>query len=186
MSEPAVGQKQTTVLLIAMVVLLAVIVGVLVWQNARPGTQVPAATSTMPPNDAAGLNSGMPSDPMTAMPTTPQFDPATAPVVPEGVDLAEYVRSYHEACEAKDYERAFTLLPIATQQTYGSADVFEQTLEGYGISDFSVDEPVVEDGEAIVVGYQVAQGMTFVYEWLFVENDEGQWLVAARTNAGTR
>lgn len=183
MSQPAIGQKQTTVLLLVMVALLAAIVAVLVWQNSRPAT--PAPISSAMPADT-GLTAGMPPANMGTPSAPAEFDPATAPVVPAGVTPEEYVLDYYESCAAKDYEKAFTLLPAATQQNYGTAASFEQTLEGYGIAGFSVDPPVEGDGTVSVVGYQEAQGMTFAYEWKFVEGDDGQWLVASRTMAGTK
>lgn len=181
MSQSALGQKQITILLAVAAILLAAVIGFLIWQNSSPSPSSSAATvSTADPavvTPPAGMGAQVPAV---------DFDPATAPAVPEGQTPLEYLTSYYEACAAKDYEKAFGLLPVASQEYYGDAASFEQTLEGYGISEFSVDEPV-ESGDTItIVGWQVAQGMTFGYEWAFVKADDGTWRVKSRTMAGAQ
>lgn len=179
MSQSALGQKQITILLAAAAVLLAAVIGILVWQNSNssPSASV-APVSTDPAVQApAGMGAQVPDV---------DFDPATAPAVPEGQTPLEYLTGYYEACATKEYETAYSLLPVASQQYYGDAASFEQTLEGYGISDFSVDEPVESGDTVSIVGWQVAQGMTFGYEWTFVKADDGTWRVKSRTMAGAQ
>ncbi|MDF1542020.1 MAG: hypothetical protein RQ731_03175 [Anaerosomatales bacterium] len=179
MSQSALGQKQVTLLLAVAAVLLAAVIGILVWQNSNSSpTASVAPVSTDPVAQApTGMGAQVPEV---------EFDPATAPAVPEGQTPLEYLTGYYEACAAKEYETAYGLLPVASQQYYGDAASFEQTLEGYGISDFSVDEPV-EGGDTVsIVGWQVAQGMTFGYEWTFVKADDGTWRVKSRTMAGAQ
>ncbi|MCL4554199.1 MAG: hypothetical protein M1565_03570 [Actinobacteria bacterium] len=53
-----------------------------------------------------------------------EFDPTTAPVVPDGQTPEEYVREYLELCSAGEFEQAYTMLPIATQLRYGTAASF--------------------------------------------------------------
>jgi hypothetical protein len=116
-----------------------------------------------------------------------EFDPATAPAVPEDQTPLEYLTAYYEACASPRSTAPHTaLLPVASQQYYGDAASFEQTLEGYGITDFSVDEPVESGDTVSIVGWQVAQGMTFGYEWTFVKIDDGTWRVKSRTMAGAQ
>ncbi len=179
----ALGQKQLTSILAVAAVALVAIVALLVWQNSRAGT---AAEPTVPApmlsaTDPSGMPPGMPSQPPAAA-----FDPATAPVVPADMTPVEYVTAYYEACANKEYERAFTMLPAATQQNYGAAEAFEQTLEGYQISGYSVEEPIEIDGGVSVLGWQQAQGMSFGYEWNFVEGDDGSLLVHSRVMAGSK
>lgn len=194
MSQPALGQKQITIALAAVIVLLAVLIGVLVWQNSRASlaesaafvpTDPTAAVTGMPSGSSPGVSQGMPSG-MGSQSSAAAFDPATAPVVPSGMTPSEYVTSYYEACAAKEYERAFTLLPVSTQTTYGDATTFANTLEGYGISGFSVDPPVETADTYSVIGWQVAQGMSFGYEWVFVKGDSGEWLLKSRIMAGSQ
>lgn len=181
MSQSALGQKQITILLAVAAVLLVAIIGILVWQNSTsptPGASVEAQLS-----DSAALE---PPPGMGAQVPDVEFDPATAPAVPEGQTPYEYLNSYYEACAAKEYDTAYSLLPVASQQYYGDAASFAQTLESYGISEFSVDQPV-ESGDTIaVVGWQVAQGMTFGYEWTFVKADDDTWRVKSRTMVGAQ
>ncbi|MBE0416354.1 MAG: hypothetical protein IBX63_01135 [Coriobacteriia bacterium] len=181
MSQSALGQKQITILLVVAAVLLVAIIGILIWQNSSS----PSSSSSVPPvsTDSAAVT---PPAGMGAQVPEVDFDPATAPAVPEGETPLEYLTGYYEACVAKEYEKAYGLLPVASQQYYGDAASFAQTLEGYGISEFSVDEPVESDGTVSIVGWQVAQGMTFGYEWTFVKADDGTWRVKSRTMAGAQ
>jgi len=180
MSESALGQKQVTILLAVAAVLLAAIIGILIWQN----------SSSSSPSSAAQAPSGTPTAQqptgMGAQAPEVEFDPATAPAVPEGQTPAEYLTAYYEACANGDYQTAFDMLPVASQQYYGDVAAFEQTLKSYGITEYSVDEPTESGDTVSVVGWQVAQGMTFGYEWTFVKADDGTWRVKSRTMAGAQ
>ncbi len=183
MSQPAFGQKQVMLLLVVVAVLLAAIVGVLVFQNMN-SPAIPSAEGTVPPPTGAQPPAGMPG--AGAQAPAVEFDPATAPAVPEGQTPSDYVTAYYEACAAKEYDTAFGLLPVASQQYYGDASAFAATLESYGVTEFRVDAPV-ENGDTVsVVGWQEAQGMSFGYEWTFVKADDGTMRVKARTMAGTQ
>lgn len=181
MSQSAFGQKQVTLLLAVAAVLLAVVIGVIVWQNSGSSPSSVSADMTADPAPATQAPAGM-----GAQAPQVEFDPATAPAVPEDQTPLEYVTAYYEACASKEYNSAYGLLPVASQQYYGSPESFEQTLEGYGITDFSVDAPVESGDTVAIVGWQVAQGMTFGYEWTFVKGDDGVWRVKSRTMAGAQ
>lgn len=179
MSESAVGNKQVTILIAIAVVLVAAVVGIIVWQNSQASRTAvaPVQTSGMPVQQPAAMGGQAPEV---------EFDPATAPAVPQGQTPLEYLQSYYKACEANDYATAFKMLPVASQKYYVDAAGFEETLRNYGISEFSVDEPV-ENGDTVsIIGWQVAQGMTFGYEWTFVKADDGTWRVKSRTMAGAQ
>jgi len=181
MSQSAFGQKQVTILLAVAAVLLAAVIGIIVWQNSGSAASDTAANPPVDPSSVAQAPVGM-----GAQAPQVEFDPATAPAVPEGQTPLEYVTAYYEACASKEYGSAYGLLPVASQQYYGSPESFEQTLEGYGITDFSVDAPVESGDTVAIVGWQVAQGMTFGYEWTFVKIDDGTWRVKSRTMAGAQ
>lgn len=181
MSQSALGQKQITILLAVAAILLAAVIGFLIWQNSSE-----SPSSSASPINTADPAAVTPPPGMGAQAPEVDFDPATAPAVPEGQTPLEYLTAYYEACAAKEYETAYGLLPVASQQYYGDAASFEQTLESYGISDFSVDEPVESDDTVTIVGWQVAQGMTVGYEWAFVKADDGTWRVKSRTMAGAQ
>ncbi len=157
----------------AAAVLLAAIVGVLVWQNTN-SPEIPAVGSATEP--AGGSMGG-------AQAPAVEFDPATAPAVAEGQTPAEYVTAYYEACAAKDYGTAYGLLPVASQQYHGDAASFAATLESYGVTAYSVGD-AVESGDTVsVIGGQEAQGMMVNYEWLFVQADDGTLRLMSRTMA---
>ncbi|MDY0088033.1 MAG: hypothetical protein RBS78_05755, partial [Coriobacteriia bacterium] len=157
MSESATGNRQVTILIAIAAVLLAAVVGIIVWQNSKGSSNpaAPAQTSGMPTQQPTATGAQAPEV---------EFDPATAPAVPEDQTPLEYLQAYYKACAANDYATAFKMLPVASQKYYGDVSGFEQTLRGYGITEFSVDEPV-ENGDTVsIIGWQVAQGMTFGYE----------------------
>ncbi len=182
MSQSALGQKQVTLLLVAAAVLLAAIVGVLVWQNTN-APEVPAVGSATEPAGGSMGGAAPPANMGSAQAPAVEFDLATAPAVAEGQTPAEYVTAYYEACAAKDYGAAYELLPVASQQYYGDAASFEATLESYGVTDYSVGD-AVESGDSVsVVGGQEAQGMMVSYEWLFVQADDGTLRLKSRTMA---
>ena len=174
------SQKQIVIGLVVIAALLAAIVGVLIWQNSTNSVPAPTATATdtgATTDPAASTPTSMPGG-ATAAPDA-EFDPATAPVV-EGQTPEEYVNAYYQACQDGKYAEAYKMLPTATQAYYQSEAGFQSTLEGYGITAFSV-EAQKESGDTItVVGAQTAQGMEFPYTWTFVKGENGTWLVKSR------
>ncbi|HET6498248.1 MAG TPA: hypothetical protein VFH17_04270 [Coriobacteriia bacterium] len=173
------SQRHTTVSLAIVAGVLAVTAGVLVWRGLdAPGASTSASAAGEQPAVQQPAGSGGQAPPI-------QFDVATAPAVPDGQTPLGYLTAYYEACAAGAYETAFSMLPIASQRYYGDAATFEETLRGYGIDGYSVDEPVETADTVSVVGWQTAQGMRFGYEWTFVKADDGTWRVKSRTMAGT-
>jgi len=174
------SQKQIVIGLVVIAALLAAIVGVLIWQNSSNNVPAPTATATdtgAVDTAASDTASGMP--PANATAPAAEFDPATAPVV-EGQTPEEYVNAYYQACQDGKYAEAYAMLPTATQAYYQNEAGFQSTLEGYGITAFSV-QPQQEAGDSItVVGAQTAQGMEFPYTWTFVKGENGTWLVKSR------
>jgi len=181
MSESAFGQKQVTILLAVVAVLLAAVIGIIIWQNSNSSSSENVVLTT-----TAGDAPATPPAGMGAQAPDVEFDPATAPAVPEGQAPVEYLTAYYEACASGDYEAAYGMLPVASQQYYGDVASFGQTLQSYGITEFSVDEPVESGDTVSIVGWQVAQGMTFGYEWTFVKAEDDTWRVASRTMAGAQ
>jgi len=173
------SQKQIVIGLVVIAALLAAIVGVLIWQNSTNSVPAPTATAndTAATDPAASTPTSMPGGATTA--PAAEFDPATAPVV-EGQTPEEYVNAYYQACQDGKYADAYKMLPTATQAYYQSEAGFQSTLEGYGITAFSV-QAQKESGDTItVVGAQTAQGMEFPYTWTFVKGENGTWLVKSR------
>lgn len=182
MSEQANPNQQTIVIgLVVIAVLLAGIVGVLIFQQSKASSiPTPSATQPTTPTGAqppAGMGQG------NAPAVSADFDPKTAPKVPAGTEPEAYVKQYYELCSKKQYDKAFKMLPTGTQAYYGTADQFKSTLEGYGISGFEVKAGASTDKEVKVVGIQKAQGMDFAYTWTIVK-DGDNWLVKSREMGG--
>lgn len=185
MSEQANPNQQTIVIgLVVIAVLLAGIVGVLVWQQSK-ATSIPqpVAQTTDPANGgtAAQPPAGMGQSNTGA--ASADFDPKTAPKVPAGTEPEAYVKQYYELCSKKEYDKAFKMLPTGTQAYYGTPDQFKSTLEGYGITGFEVKAGASTDKEVKVIGVQKAQGMDFAYTWTIVK-DGSDWLVKSREMGG--
>lgn len=172
-------QKQIVIGLVVIAVLLAAIVGVLVWKNSSSNVPAPTTTGTTGTTDNGATPMGGGSANSTADPAA-QFDPETAPKVPSGQTPEEYVKAYYQACQDGKFADAYKMLPTATQAYYQNEAGFESTLKGYGITAFSV-QPQKDAGDTItVVGAQTAQGMEFPYTWTFVKATDGTWLVKSR------
>jgi hypothetical protein len=96
----------------------------------------------------------------------------------------DFVTEYYELTMAGSYEDAYVMLPTATQAYYGDSAGFANTLQGYGITGYTVDPPTENGDTVVIVGHQDAQGMTFSYQWTLVKGDDGSWLVQSRDMAG--
>lgn len=174
-------QKQTVILLVIIAALLAAIAGVIIYQQ---NGSTPEPVATAPTTQPAATNQATGGSATGIAPAGAEFDPATAPVVPADMTPGEFVNQYYELTMEGSYDEAFVMLPTATQAYYGDSSGFANTLQGYGITSFSVDDPV-EDGDTVtVVGHQDAQGMTFSYTWTIIKGEDGSWLVKSRDMAG--
>jgi len=174
-------QKQLVIGLVVIAVLLAGIIGILAWQDANDVPAVGASAQT-PTGTSDGASQMPPAN--TGSSAGGEFDPATAPSVPAEESPEQYVNRYYQLCQDGDYATAYTMLPTATQAYYGNAAGFEQTLTGYGITAFLVEPQVEAEGQVSVVGVQQAQGMDFPYTWVFVQGENGEWLVQSREMGG--
>ena len=192
MSEQVKSNQQTVVIGLAVIaVLLAAIVGVIIWQQSQAGSIPTPVTGAAPADPAApggmpgGAPGGMPGGVPGGGASVPEveFDPATATKVPAGTEPEAFVRAYYEACQSKEYSKAYEMLPAATKQYYGDAGTFESTLESYGISEFEVKSATGSDTEVQVIGVQQAQGMEFAYTWTLVKEGDS-WLVKSRQMGG--
>ena len=190
MSDATQSQKQMVILLVIIAALLAAIAGVIIYQQSNSSSTSGPVATTQPTQQPATTdpNAAAPGDPGAAAsgvaPAGADFDPATAPVVPADMTPEAFVTEYYELSSAGEYDEAYVMLPTATQAYYGDSAGFASTLEGYGITGFSVDPPVEEGDTVVVVGHQEAQGMDFSYSWTLVKGDDGAWLVQSREMAG--
>jgi hypothetical protein len=169
-------QKQLVIGLVVIAALLAAIIGIIIYQGDGPMPAVDTAAQPAATDPAAGGGGGTAVQPAGGG----EFDPATAPAVPAEETPEQYVTRYYQSAADGKYDEAYVMLPTATQAYYGDSAGFQSTLEGYGISGFSVNPQVEAEGQITVVGVQDAQGMQFPYTWVFVQGDDGSWLVKSR------
>ena len=178
MSEEVMPKKNSviTLALVAVLVLLVAVVVFMYMQRDKDAT----SPVTAAPDASQGQTGSTPQagGQMTMTDTAP-LDVATATKVPEGMTPAEYLGKYFEACEAKDWETAFTMLPYAKQQSYGTAEKFGAQLEGYGISDHSITVESESDEEVVLLGAMTTGFGPKAYPWQFVQQD-GVWYAKFR------
>jgi uncharacterized membrane protein len=189
MSEQTQTNNTLVIALVVIAVLLAAIVGVIIY---RQNTAVPAVTATAPattPAPAEGSASGAMGGGMggaTGGTSTPaEVDPATATKVPNGTDPAEYVNAYYEACAKGDWQAAYDMLP-ADKKAGNSPDALKEQVSGYGIESFTVSKAEIKGDSASVNAEQVTgQYGTFVNTWTFTKDGE-TWLVASKAVTGMK
>ncbi|MHB1136887.1 MAG: hypothetical protein ACYCXR_04215 [Coriobacteriia bacterium] len=173
--------KNNTVMivLIAVIVLLAaVIVYFMFGQDTNETANQPAPAATEPAPTDAVPPAGMPG-----ATTEAEFDPATAVKVAEGTTPEQHVIQYFDAVLAGEWDAAYAMLPTSKQASYGNVDAFSSQLQGYGMTEYTIDSAVEEGEEAQVTATAVMPGGSFQYLWTFVKDGES-WLVKARTLPG--
>ncbi len=179
-------QKQVTILLAVVAVLLATIIGIIVYQSTA--IPEPTVTGTGGAATTAADEPAQTMPPTTGQPTAAgdaEFDPATAPKVPADQTPEQYVSAYYQLCQDGEFETAFPMLPTSTQvNSYGDAATFAAQLTGYGITGSSVQPQVEQDGKIYVTGTQNTPQMDISYTWTFVQGDDGSWLCAGRQMGG--
>jgi len=183
MSEQTQNNPQQMIVigLVVVAVLLAAIVGVLVYQQS---TKVPAPTATgtavTPPAGTAG---GTQMPPVTGGTTPAEFDAKTATKVPEGQTPEDLIKAYHQAVIDGKYEEAYKMLPVDKQQSYGDAKAYGDQVKAYGITSYEM-QPPVESGDTITISAtQVTPQMPIAYTWTFKKVGD-TWYVASRTMGG--
>ncbi len=187
MSEQAQQNNQQMIVigLAVIAILLAAIVGVLIWQQNKA---IPAPTSTSQApvtQDPAAAATGAPAGMGAATGETVEFDPATATKVPAGTEPEAYVKSYYEACDAGDYAKAYALLPKDKQASYGDANAFGEQLKGYGITGYELEPAKVDGDTATITAWQQTPMGAFGYTWEIVKVD-GEWVVKSRNQSGMK
>lgn len=168
------NNRTITYLLGAVAVLLVVIVALVVLRQ-QPAPVTPNAGN-------ASTDSTIPANMGGALPADIPFDTATATKVPAGETPAQYVESYYKAVLAKDWQKAWSLLPADKKAAQDAATLGAQ-LEGYGLTGYKMGE-VKTDGDTTTVGASMsAPGGEFEYLWTFVKVD-GTTYLKSRTLPG--
>ena len=171
------NQKMIIALLGVVAVLLAVIVGVLVFKPADvPSVDTTALDASTPSASqmTTGANSGIP----VTDPNAP-FDATKA--TPVSGDPKTHVEKYFGAIVKGDYATAFALLP--TDKKANGEQAFADQIKGYGMSSFKIDS-VTPNGDTTTVNATVqTTGGPFTYIWTFVKAN-GKWVVKSRAIGG--
>jgi hypothetical protein len=168
------NQKMIIALLGVVAVLLAVIVGVLVFKG--PSTNVASTTDPT----AVAPTTANPAVPAASAESGP-FDPAKATKV-TGTPKS-HVAKYFDSIVKGDYKTAYALLPVDKQASYGSADSFGTQLKSYGATGYKMgsDKPA-GDTETVEATLNTSGG-GFTYIWTFVKY-KGAWVVKSRAIGG--
>jgi uncharacterized membrane protein len=174
------SQQMIVIGLVVIAVLLAAVVGILIYNNTRipEPTVAPAATApaAAPAQAPPGMGGAQPAAPV-------EFDEKTATKVPKGMTPEEMLKAYHQSVIDGKYEDAYKLLPIDKQQSYGNAASYGEQVKAYGINSYELGE-AVEDGDTLTIAAtQVTPQMPIAYTWTFKKVGD-QWYVAARTMGG--
>ena len=191
MSEDTQSTNQQTIViaLVVIAVLLAAIVGVVIWQANEAANTLPSPTATngaVVPS-AAGTGTA-PSSSEVVKPATSggagSFDTKTATKVPKGMSPEEMLKAYGEAILGNKYADAYKMLPLDKQQSYGDSAAYEAQVKGYGITKFNMGKPVVDGDAVTIVSEQVTPQMPITYTWSF-KKVGSTWYVESRTMGGS-
>jgi hypothetical protein len=185
------NSQQTIVIALAVIaVLLAAIVGVLIYQQSQNAklaatsvtAETPAATPSGAPAGMGGSTGGTAGGAAATAPTT--FDAKTATKVPAGMTPVQLVKAYNEAVIAGKFAEAYKLLPVDKQKSYGDATAYGAQVKAYGITTYNMGTPVETADSVSVAAEQVTPQMPITYTWEF-KKVGGQWYVASRNMGGS-
>ncbi len=196
MSEQAQGNNQQMIViaLAVIAVLLAAIMGVLIWQQSQAAVPavssqaapaaVPAPSATAPSGMGAGTGADAGAAPQAA-PDPAVVDPSAATALPKGTEPEAFVKSYYEACDKGDWEAAYDALPADKKQGQ-TPDGLKQQVEGYNVTSFAITNAAVEGDKATIMVDQVTGAYgTFENQWTFVKKD-GAWYATSKQVTGMK
>lgn len=189
MSEETQNPTQMLVIGLAVIaVLLAAIVGVLIYKQSTALPPVSAPGSVSDPAAAGGAGAAGGATGATGGQTAPDaapVDPKSATKVPEGTEPADFVASYYAACDKGDWAAAFDLLP-ASKKAGNSPDALKEQVTGYGVKSATVTGSTEQGDKLLVTAEQVTASYgTFVNTWTFEQKD-GTWFVADKAVTGMK
>ena len=175
------SQQQTIVIaLVAIAVLLAALVGVIIFQQMQASKLASAGTPTAADTSAGTGSTQLPAAATAATP----FDPKTATKVPAGMTPVQLVKAYNEDVVAGKYDVAYKLLPIDKQKSYGDPTAYATQLKSYGITGYKIGTAVETADSVSVAAEQDTPQMPITYTWTF-KKVSGTWYVASRNMGGT-
>lgn len=175
------NNQQTVIIALAVVaVLLAALVGVLIYQQSQAAKiaqlAVPAAQE---PSAAQAPATGAP-----ATTASGPFDAKTATKVPAGTTPEEFLTAYHKDVVAGKYDAAYKRLPLDRQQSYVNASSYAAQIKGYGISGYKLGKPVEKGDTMSIVGLMENPSMPISYTWNF-KKVGSTWYVVSRAMGGS-
>jgi hypothetical protein len=173
------NQQMIIYALVAIAVLLAAIVGFMIYNNMNANT-ASSTSSTTPPSSAAAnsIAAGMPQQ---AQPV--DFDPKTATKLPAGMTPEKALKTYMEDIKAEKWKDAFALLPLQQKNSYGTAEAYGQQVKGYGISGYKIGTPQSTGDEVQIVSEQDTPAMNITYTWTYTKVGK-DWFVKSRAMGG--
>ena len=176
------SNNQMIIIALAVIaVLLAAIVGVLMWQ-ANQAKQLPDVTTT-PATGQAQTGATTPGAATGAATGSTAFDPKTATKVPSGMTPEQALKAYNEDIIKGKFADAYKLLPLDKQQSYGDATSYEAQVKAYGITSYELGAPTQNGDTVTIVSTQVTPQMPISYTWTY-QKVGGQWYVKSRTMGG--
>ena len=174
------NQQAITYALIAIAVLLALIVGFMVYQQ----------THSVPSPTVSGSHRPRTTRPRTSRrrcralrPRPCAFDPKTATKLPAGMTPQQAMDAYSKDVTTQKYPDAYNLLPLAQKQSYGSASSYGSQISQYGITGFKTGKPTTSGSDTTIVQEEDTAQMNITYTWVFTKSGNA-WYVKSRTMGG--
>jgi hypothetical protein len=113
-----------------------------------------------------------------------EFDAKTATKLPASTTPEQALKAYNEAIMANKFEKAYTLLPLAQKQSYGTPESMATQIKQYGITGYKLGTPQTSGNDVVIVGEQDTPAMNITYTWTFTKVG-GTWYIKSRTMGGT-
>ena len=188
MSDQTQANNQQVIVyaLIAIAVLLAAIVGFMIYNNMSSKGATASAGAESSTVDSAATSGSSTAGAGQTMPTAAAdvpFDPKTATKLPAGVEPAAAMKTYSDAITASNWKAAFDLLPAGSKKTYGTPEAMGAQLKSYGITGFRVGTPTTSGSDTSIALEEDTPAMNITYTWIFTKSG-GDWFVKNRTMGG--
>lgn len=183
MSNTGTGtnQKPLIIGLAVVIILLAAIVGVLIYNSTKADSANTAATQQSATNNAASSAS---TAMQQALSNAGDFDEKTATKLDKNTTPEQWVKAYYDACDKKDWKTAWEHLPAAKKKAT-TADALGQQLASYGITGYKVvsSKKNASGDLEITVTQSTSSYGDFTSVWTFMPKD-GTYLVKGKAVAG--
>jgi len=180
------NQQMIVYALVAIAVLLAAIIGFMIYNQSKalPSPTTSGSTTTAPAAGSTASTAGVPAG-MAAQAAPPgPFDAKTATKVPAGMTPEQALKAYNENIIGGKFADAYKLLPLDKQTSYGSASAYEQQVKAYGITSYKTGTPTTSGGDVVIVSEQVTPQMPITYTWTYTKVGS-TWYVKSRVMGGT-